>query len=183
MNKKIAVFGILVMFLLTSFFVSTGTSIKIDVKTNEKTDVEKTSFYETTDSSLPSYFSWRDIDGVEFECSQFATISNNIIKNNGECGIYLRYTSNQNHICCENQIENNNIGVKIEKSIRNIVTGNSFIDNDQQAIFVNSYFNRWNRNYWNDWTRISPRIITGSIGHLKIPWINFDWRPCPTILS
>jgi parallel beta-helix repeat protein len=122
-------------------------------------------------------------DGIEFECSQFATISNNIIKNNGECGIYLRYTSNQNHItCCK--IENNDIGVKIEKSIRNIVTGNGFIDNDQQAIFFHSYFNRWNGNYWNDWIRISPRIITGSIGYLEIPWINVDWCPLhPKILS
>ncbi|MEA2055266.1 MAG: C1 family peptidase, partial [Candidatus Thermoplasmatota archaeon] len=65
MNKKITVFVIFTMLLSLSSLVSLGACVNDCVSTMKELDKEKTRICETSDD-LPSYFSWRDIDGVDF---------------------------------------------------------------------------------------------------------------------
>jgi len=115
-------------------------------------------------------------EGIEMVRCRDGFIVNNLIIDNDGVGIYLRGSSDKNNIQ-KNEIRNNSIGVKIENSHKNFVNKNNLIDNDQQACFNNSHLNRWRRNYWNDWERIIPRKIKGTIGPRKFPWRNFDWFP------
>ncbi|EMR74059.1 parallel beta-helix repeat (two copies) [Thermoplasmatales archaeon SCGC AB-539-N05] len=114
--------------------------------------------------------------GIWSEWGQ-STIIGNIISENKDCGVYLRGASNENTIKDNNTFKENNIGLKLDNSNKNIIKGNNFINNTEQTTFNNSFLNRWNRNYWDDWQKIIPRIIKGKIGHKNIPWINFDWFP------
>ena len=116
-------------------------------------------------------------DGIEMECSQYSTLTDNLISGNGECGLYLIDSSNGNTIKGINIIANNSIGVKLDSSHINIITGNNFINNSEQAYFINSFLNRWNRNYWDDWPKLITRMIQGNIGQREIRWVNFDWFP------
>lgn len=47
------------------------------------------------------------------------------------------------------------------------------------AIFLNSFLNNWNKNYWEGWKWRIPKPIMGACYFLffAIPWINFDWQP------
>jgi len=115
-------------------------------------------------------------NGIESEWGQSTFIGNTISKNK-DCGIYLRGASNKNIIKDNNIFKENNIGLKLDNSNKNIIIGNNFIDNGQQAYFINSFLNRWNRNYWSNWPKIIPKIINGNIGHREIPWVNLDLFP------
>ena len=119
-----------------------------------------------------------DNDGHGIECirSFYGRIIDNSIKNNGNYGIYLRGSNNEGLIK-NNDIENNEVGLMLENSHLNDIQKNNFINNDFQAYFTNSYFNKWRRNYWNDWERIIPRKIIGTINFREIPWRNYDWFP------
>ena len=66
MIKKITVYGILIILFSSIFVTSINASNLINTKRIDKTDFEKSSFYIKSKSILPSYFSWRDIDGVDF---------------------------------------------------------------------------------------------------------------------
>ena len=114
--------------------------------------------------------------GIECIRSFYGKITNNIIKNNGEYGIYLRGSSNNGFIK-NNNIEENKEGVRIENSNKILIKNNNFINNKIQAYFKNSFFNKWKSNYWNDWVRILPRKIKGTINFREIPWRNYDWFP------
>ena len=64
--RKIKVSSVIIcMCLLLNVLIPIGTSIKIGTSTTKELNVETTNSYENTDS-LPSYFSWRDINGVDF---------------------------------------------------------------------------------------------------------------------
>ena len=76
-----------------------------------------------------------------------------------------------------NIIEGNLGGIILEDTNKNLIQRNNIIDNDYQAYFKNSFFNRWRRNHWSDWQRILPRRIKGDINFREIPWRNFDWLP------
>jgi len=115
-------------------------------------------------------------NGIESEWGQ-STIIGNVICENKNCGIYLRGASNNNLIKDNNSFKNNNIGIKLDNSNKNMIKNNNFIDNQEQAIFINSFLNRWRHNYWSDWAKLIPRIIKGSITNKNIPWINIDWLP------
>jgi len=114
--------------------------------------------------------------GIEFEYSQ-SRISGNTIINNNESGIYLNEKSNANLISGKNTLKNNGIGIELRNSNGNVILRNNLIDNQQQAYFVNSYFNKWIRNHWNDWPKLIPRSIPGKIGKRGFPWLNFDLLP------
>jgi parallel beta-helix repeat protein len=114
--------------------------------------------------------------GIEMVRSYYAKIVDNTIKSNYEYAIYLRGSSNEG-IIKSNDLENNNEGIRIENSNKNLVQNNNFINNEVHAYFTNSYFNKWRRNYWDDWERIMPKRIRGTINYREIPWRNIDWFP------
>ncbi len=114
--------------------------------------------------------------GIECIRSFYGKITDNFIKNNDEYGIYFRGSSN-NGLIKNNNIEENKEGIRIENSNKNLIQNNNFINNTIQAYFTNSFFNKWRRNYWNDWERILPRKIKGTINFREIPWRNYDWFP------
>jgi parallel beta-helix repeat protein len=114
--------------------------------------------------------------GIELVRSFYGRIIGNLIVNNGKYGLYLRGAS---HECLTkyNLIEGNKGGIILENTNKNIIQNNNIIDNDYQAYFENSFFNKWRRNHWSDWPRILPRRISGVINFRQIPWRNFDWIP------
>jgi len=115
--------------------------------------------------------------GLHMERCQLSKIQKNEFSNNGGCGIYLRATSDNNIINNKNIIKNNSIGIKIKESNKNSISGNNFVNNDQQAYFNQAHFTTWKRNYWDDWPHVLPKIIRGHIGQKGIIWINLDWLP------
>jgi len=117
-------------------------------------------------------------NAIELESSEKTKISGNVLRSNGQCGIYLRSSSNKNKVNGKNQIIDNNLGVKLDNSYRNKVIGNNFIDNDKQAEFYNSRLNIWHRNYWGR-PRFIPKLIVGEIKLIfsDINCLNIDWRP------
>jgi len=120
-------------------------------------------------------------EGIEFIRSENGNIIKNSIRENGGYGIYLRGYSNNNQIK-NNIIQNNSGGIIIDESHKNFINKNNLIDNDNQAYFFNALFNKWRRNYWSDKQgfdtyRIKGFIYLLGLYPLRIPWINFDWRP------
>jgi parallel beta-helix repeat protein len=115
--------------------------------------------------------------GIECIRSFYPRIVGNSIKNNGKYGIYLRGSSNEGMIK-NNEIEENLGGIIIVDSNKNKINKNNLINNDYQAYFMNSFFNKWRRNYWSDWPRLLPKRIKGEFNFRGIPWSNFDWLPC-----
>ena len=101
-------------------------------------------------------------NGIELVYSRSIITGNNIF-NNGAAGIFLDWRSNGNLISNKNTIENNSIGILINRSIGNIIAKNNLINNSQQAYFIRSYANFWIRNYWSDWPRLLPKRINGLI--------------------
>ena len=62
------------------------------------------------------------------------------------------------------------------------MANNNLISNNQHASFLNSFFNIWSENYWDDWGGTGSKLIRGYIGDytlypLILPWINVDWHP------
>ncbi len=116
-------------------------------------------------------------DGIIVKTSDFNTIEGNTIILNNRSGIKI-INSEENCIVrntIRNCMEN---GIFFKDSNSNKINKNNFILNYQNALFENSYFNRWSRNYWNR-PRLLPKLIFGKIqiGSNKILWINIDWRP------
>jgi len=145
------------------------------IQNNEKGIYQHWSFNNViTDNIIKNNFG----NGIELEHSNKARIKGNVIQDNVGCGIYIRTSSNKNIISGKNNIINNSIGIKLENSYKNRITNNNFIDNDQQAIFYDSFFNIWYRNFW-DRPRILPKLVFGkiNIGFLSLNKINVDWRP------
>lgn len=116
-------------------------------------------------------------DGIETELMKTSTFTDNIISNNGGCGLFFRSNTNENTIGEGNTIKNNSVGIKLTNCYINIISGNNFIENDVQAYFEYSFLNKWRGNHWDDWQRILPRIIKGKLHTTNIPWINIDWIP------
>lgn len=149
-------------------------------------------------------------------CLQFNSNNNSIQKNNIlNCtlsGIALQSNSKNNKIT-DNFIAYNNKGISIEESEKNNISNNTIYENtkgglilsksDKNDIFynnfignnkpsaciINSFFNKWNENYW-ERCRFTPKTIPGfvSIGKyyiykFSIPfpsllaYLNFDFHP------
>ncbi len=108
------------------------------------------------------------------------TITDNRIDGNGEgSGIEVQATMFKNYIK-RNTITNNSLGINLLFTFFTIVQENNFLENQQQAFFISSFFSVWHQNYWNQ-SHILPKLIPGQFGgmliHRRIPLINFDWRP------
>lgn len=119
---------------------------------------------------------YSDTCGIYLDnCSNNELICNEIFSNNW--GIYLE-TCNHNKLF-GNTIENNAIGVFLWYSRLNYIIKNNFKANIDHASFLNSFFNLWCCNYWDDWPGIIPRPIFGTrIGIIiPTPWITFDIFP------
>ena len=109
-------------------------------------------------------------------------IYKNQINSNNNYGIYVR--GDFNTIIGNNITNHNEYGIKLALCSGTLIKKNNFIDNDCNAFFINSFANRWVRNYWDDRLGFRPEIIKGVLytfplwGPLEeIPWRNFDWRP------
>ena len=113
---------------------------------------------------------------------------NNIISRNSvqKCyvGIGLQAKCNRNTIR-DNIMSNNYYGVNLYYVFLNIIEKNNFMNNNKSAYFVISFFNRWTKNYWDDWSGRGPKAIAGLCTYPWDPWndtkgipyLNFDWRP------
>ena len=118
----------------------------------------------------------------DFNTFQFNNISNSYIH-----GITLDYKSSYNLIN-KNIISNNdNAGVMLEHySNSNIISCNNIIKNKFNAYLIQSFENKWNNNYWDDWVGLNnkmffsflPKIILGVlIEKTRFPFFNIDWHP------
>ena len=137
--------------------------------------------------------------GIMLIESSSANVTNNIITNATFFGIYIQDTLNANQIIgnmitscdlgiyfclCENQIIKYNtildseFGINLSEANRNLITHNVFRGNTLNAVFNESYKNKWSRNFW-DHPRILPYTIAGTIIIYRWPlkWFNFDWHP------
>jgi parallel beta-helix repeat protein len=113
---------------------------------------------------------------------------NNIISHNNvqRCfvGIGLQGGCKRN-VISENTLSNNYYGVDLWFVFFNVIQKNNFMNNNKNANFVTSFFNRWTRNYWDDWSGIGPKRIVGLLTYPWDPWndtkgipfVNFDWHP------
>jgi len=83
----------------------------------------------------------------------------------------------------KNAIFNNEWGIDMYWAHISKITSNNFENNFMADTAVaNSFFNRWNQNYWGR-PRLFPKIIIIFYGRytgfepIEIPWINIDWNP------
>jgi nitrous oxidase accessory protein len=105
--------------------------------------------------------------GISLETSKNNLIFRNNIEHNGLYGVYLCGLSRKNVIKQNNIIEN---GFCDDFLPTIIPTENAFI--------FKSFFNKWDENYWDDWSYKIPRPIKGRTGIIGfIPVFNFDWHP------
>ncbi len=113
---------------------------------------------------------------------------------NADSGIFLDIFCNSNKFV-NNNITNNEVGIRVINSRLNTFKKNNFINNGVNAYFEDVLFfsalpDFWRRNYWDDWNGISPKRIEGKliILHFSVdpdypveptvkPWLNFDWFP------
>jgi parallel beta-helix repeat protein len=123
-------------------------------------------------------------DGIWLASSHHNKIIKNNISNNTWDGIFLDFCK-CNIISYNNISYNKGNGVSlIGFSRRNKITCNNFIENGfRNAILRTSFFNRWKKNYWDDWIGLEfnllkwlpKRIPYGVFGYrLRC---NYDWRP------
>jgi parallel beta-helix repeat protein len=109
------------------------------------------------------------------------TVTENRIEgNNKGYGIWIEATMFKNYIT-RNSIMNNSVGIFLFFTLFSSIQENNFLGNQQQAFFANSFFTRWQQNYWNR-TRLLPKVIIGGVGSTliiqkMIPFFNIDWKP------
>ena len=86
-----------------------------------------------------------------------------------------------------NNIEGNEIGVLLEYTYNSKISCNNLLNNINDSKSINSFFNRWNNNYWNG-PRFLPKkidkyfiIYSHPMNNLEedivFPLLKFDWNP------
>lgn len=106
--------------------------------------------------------------------SDIIVINSNICKTN-RGGIYVHHSSFCRFI--GNTFKDDNWGIFFRKSNHNEIWYNNFINITMPDWFDTSFYNNWNKNYWEK-PRLFPKLIFGKIGFTgKIPWFNIDWHP------
>jgi nitrous oxidase accessory protein NosD len=113
---------------------------------------------------------------------QFNNISKNYYR-----GIVIDYNSNQNEVIY-NKISKTFCGVEIEwYSNANLVTKNNLLNNNVSGFEHQSFFSKWNKNYYDNWIGIKkpflfflPKLIYGmpieKIPSFTIP-VSVDFKP------
>ena len=91
-------------------------------------------------------------------------------------------SSSINNTIIGNNISDSRDGIYFSKANYTIIKENNLINNECHAHFIDSYFNFWFNNYWDDWGKSKPRPIEGEFiferfENLTINWIQFDWKP------
>ena len=142
-------------------------------------------FSSNNNNILDNYIGDNNGDGIYLKNSNSNEIIGNNINHNREHGINMWFSSN-NYII-DNNISNNNptgyyyAGISLfDHSNNNNIHYNNFIKNKvSNAEFENSFSNRWNYNYWDDWNGVGPKIILGILQRniIFIFWFNFDLHP------
>jgi parallel beta-helix repeat protein len=91
--------------------------------------------------------------GIWLHYSNSNTVSNNLVSNNGGCGIMLCGGSSENNIT-GNTLKENAIGLA-STGTNNLIYHNNFITNQNQTQMLSSSKNTWDKNtegnYWNDY--------------------------------
>lgn len=115
-------------------------------------------------------------------------IYNNTIANNGDGNLFTKdggiiIYNCINCVCIidNNITSNNGYGVYFSRSRNNRVMNNNFINNMCHASFSDyALWNKWVRNYWDNWIGFGPKRVIGKFKSLILPWYNFDWHPAKT---
>ena len=117
--------------------------------------------------------------GITISETKNVTIKGNVIEGNEKgYGMWVGCTKNKN-IIMRNTIKNNIEGVYLDRAFFTIVKENNLLQNKHQALFVDSFFSVWERNYWNR-PHLLPKVILGKVFvfYWIGPWlINIDWHP------
>ena len=131
-----------------------------------------------------------NIDGVWIYDSFYITLIRNTIYSNENGSYHISYgvinsINNHNYEIISNNISKNTgyalylfNGGGVDFKSKNKIYYNNFIYNDKDVYLYNTYFNRWNGNYWNK-PRFFPKImfVEFKIPLGKLKWINIDWHP------
>ena len=129
---------------------------------------------ETTKISITANVISGNIRGIYSDWSSHNYFTKNFITDNNILGI--RFTESNRNIIFRNTIARCERGLSLGSSNFNIIKCNNIMNNRNETILADSFFNWWNRNYWDDWFGIGPKIIFGSTW-IGIPLIQFDWFP------
>ena len=125
-----------------------------------------------------NYITGQPFNGIGLsQGSKNNIVSGNIIINNNYSG--FRIIGSMDNSILDNNLVNNEVGVRLEYSSNNMITGNNFLENRQRiALFFGENIphcsNTWDGNYWGR-SRTFPKVIFGRFNVL--PWINIDWNP------
>lgn len=132
--------------------------------------------------------------GISIYQSHHNTIQkNNVTTYNNTCpeSTGLLLLASRHNLVTGNTFQKNDIGLYIGNTLPsllmtlpyfNTITTNNFLDNSEHASFLNSFFNTWSHNYWDDYNGTGPKYIPGFIGdYLLYPlifnWTNIEWNP------
>jgi len=127
--------------------------------------------------------------GISLYLSNNNEITQNKIENYEWFGICIE-TSKNNLVYRNNILYNGLYGVYLcSLSRKNTIRQNNFIENGfcddflpiiptENAFFIKCFLNKWDENYWDDWTYKIPRPIKGRSGLFGlIPVFDFDFHP------
>jgi parallel beta-helix repeat protein len=118
--------------------------------------------------------------GISLLNSHKNSLVGNNVRNNNASGIYLLH-SNNNLISNNELSSNDEKGIFIENSKHNTISKNNIYGNGgEQIFFSNAFFNKWNQNFWGDWS--SKKHHIEGLVHLERINISFpiwkvDWYP------
>lgn len=120
----------------------------------------------------------RGIDPAMYISSSYNNTINGNICFQSDIGIKLE--SSDNNIISGNNITiNKNVGIHLFISNYNEISKNNFINNSRHAFFRKCKSTIWIENYWDDLRSLSLKLIFGTTGPVLglIPWVNFDRHP------
>jgi parallel beta-helix repeat protein len=115
---------------------------------------------------------------ILIENSEDNVIEKNNIRSAAHYGIWLELSNNNtisHNLISDNSKAIESLGMWLFNSSDNIIDHNNFLRNTMNAVFLDSYRNKWRANYW-ERPRFLPKFILGRRGFI-LPWFNIDWFP------